>query len=148
MIAAFRQTITDITNLPTVPPNKQDLPDYPYITYEITQSHTPETWSNSRELELFRMQITLNCYAETPQESVMIADDIETFLFDPNFHHKLQKAGIIVLNADSNGISSSDFSGLFNISTQSVIVTLRLLRNYEADFPRISNSNLGGSING
>lgn len=145
VIKAIREAVTEMTGLPVVPTNKQKLPDYPYITYDMTQHRVPESWSNTHELELFQTFITLNCYAKTPHEASDIADDVETLLFDPNYHHKLkQEAGIIVMDATDNGASASDFAQLFSIYQQSITVQLRLLRNYVSDFPRITNTDLGG----
>lgn len=123
------------------------MPEYPYITFDYPNGGVPETWNNSRELEIFRFQITLNCYAEKPQESMQIANDIEVLLKDPKYHEQLRKAGIIVVDAVPNSITANDFTSLFSIYVQPVEVTLRLLRSYVSDFPRINSTDLGGHSN-
>jgi len=147
-IESFRQIITNITGLPVVPINSGKLPSYPYITYDYANGGTPETWSNSRELEIFRLNITLDCYADNkPQEAMQIASDIEVLLFDPTYHQQLKKAGIIVVSAVPNSITANDFTSLFSIYVQPLEVSLRLLRNYESDYPRINQTDLGGHTN-
>lgn len=141
-ISVLRSAITSMTGLPVVPTNKKQLPDYPYITYEITDPYRPETFGNTHENEMFQMDIVLNCYAETPQESVMIADDLVTFFFDPNYHQTFRKSGIVVVDARPNGLSSSDFAEMFEIASQSVTVTLRLMRGYIPNFPTIRDTDL------
>ncbi|WP_268914030.1 LIC_12616 family protein [Lentilactobacillus sp. SPB1-3] len=144
MIGALRGIITSITGLQVVPTTNKNLPPYPYITYTPPDAYKAETWGNTHEEEMFTVNVVLNCYAETPQESVMIADDIVTFLFDPNYHEQLKRSGIVVVSADPEGESSADFAQMFQISTQVVVLKLRLMRGYIADFPNITDTNIGG----
>lgn len=115
---------------------------YPYITVSTPQSKNLEAKSlSSRELELFTVNIQINCYAETGNEAIQMADDISTLLRDPVYYEPIKQKGIAIVDVLDNSGGINDFANIFNISMQSLNLKIRLAREYQSSYYQIKEFN-------
>lgn len=140
----IRHLIQDITGLDSkhviMDYTTAELPSYPYITVSSVNK-TAETSNSgwSREREIADYLITVTCYSDNGNETLMMADDIATLLFDPLYKSSLHQYGAVLKECDYTSGSTNDFAGLFNVSARSLSIKLTLYRNYLSKINRITS---------
>lgn len=143
LIKAVRTSITHITGCAVIPTDSNEkTPPYPYVEYSLPNAKTNEASSlHDRWNEVFTVNIQISCYAEKGSDVMQMSDDICTLLRDPFYNAEIKQAGATIVDISSNPSSYSEFSNLFEIAQQPLIIKLRIYRNYQNNYPNIDSFN-------
>lgn len=139
----IRHLIEDITGLDgkhvIMDYTSNELPSYPYVTISsVNKTAEVANSLHSREKEIADYLIQITCYSDNGNETLMMADDIATLLFDPQYKSTFHQYGAVLKECDYTSGSTNDFAGLFNVSARSLSMKLTLYRNYQSKVEKIN----------
>ncbi len=97
----IRHLIEDITGLDgkhvIMDYTSNELPSYPYVTISsVNKTAEVANSLHSREKEIADYLIQITCYSDNGNETLMMADDIATLLFDPQYKSTFHQYGAVL----------------------------------------------------
>lgn len=147
VIGAITDTAHDISGLPIVPEkNAEDQPSYPFIVFHITNPYTTMYKSRTKTKDLFLTTVSFSIYAENEGEALAISDDLRTLFLDAKYHEQLRAKNVTVQEVTDSALRNEELTSFMPISIAGFDLVVQLLRQYESDFPTISEFNSKGDV--
>lgn len=139
----LRHTIEDITGFDgkhVIMDYSTNKVDYPYVTVsQANRSNLQASSIGSRNKEITDYLIQVNCYSTNGNDTMQIADDIATLLFDPLYKRNFHQYGAVINDINNATGSVNDFESLFNVNASTLTLKVTLYRNYESKISKINS---------
>ncbi|TPR12738.1 phage neck terminator protein [Apilactobacillus timberlakei] len=139
----LRHTIEDITGFDgehVLMDYSDKKVSYPYVTVsQPNRSNLQASSIGSRNKEIADYLIQINCYSTNGNDTMQMADDIATLLFDPLYKSKFHQYGVVINDINNSTGAVNDFSNLFNVNTSTITLKITAYRNYASKINKINS---------